>query len=292
MSDFPIAIIGAGFAGIGTAIRLKQAGIELVHDLRARRRDRRHLARQHLSRRGLRRAVARLLALVRAEPGLDAQVLAVGRDPGLPAAAGREVAAARRTCASTPRSSRRASTRRAASGRSRTERGETRDRARGDLGVGGLVDPALPDIKGLESFGGEIFHTARWNHDYELAGKRVAVIGTGASAVQVVPSIAPRGRKLSASSSARRRGSCRSSTSATPSARSRRYARFPFLLRASRFAQYGLSELFGPMIFLDAPRLSAIGERMSLAPPARAGAGPGAAREADARTSSSAASAS
>jgi cation diffusion facilitator CzcD-associated flavoprotein CzcO len=53
-------------------------------------------------------------------------------------------------------------------------------------GVGGLVDPALPDIKGIGSFGGELFHTARWNHSYQLAGKRVGVIGTGASAVQVV----------------------------------------------------------------------------------------------------------
>jgi len=44
----------------------------------------------------------------------------------------------------------------------------------------------------------------------------------------------------------------------------RRYARFPFLLRASRFLQYLASELWGPMIFLDAPRLSAIGERLSM----------------------------
>jgi cation diffusion facilitator CzcD-associated flavoprotein CzcO len=56
--------------------------------------------------------------------------------------------------------------------------------------VGGLVDPAQPDIKGLSSYSGELFHTARWRHDYDLAGRRVAVIGTGASAVQVVPSIA------------------------------------------------------------------------------------------------------
>ncbi|MGB5622540.1 MAG: NAD(P)/FAD-dependent oxidoreductase, partial [Gammaproteobacteria bacterium] len=56
---------------------------------------------------------------------------------------------------------------------------------------GGLSRPALPDIPGLDRFEGEIFHSARWDHDYPLAGKRVAVIGTGASAIQFVPAIAP-----------------------------------------------------------------------------------------------------
>src|SRR6185295_12835713 len=63
--------------------------------------------------------------------------------------------------------------------------------------VGGLVDPKPPAIDGLDRFQGALFHTARWNHDYDLSGKRVAVIGTGASAVQVVPSIAPVVGKLS-----------------------------------------------------------------------------------------------
>ncbi len=57
--------------------------------------------------------------------------------------------------------------------------------------IGALCEPNLPDIKGINTFTGEIFHSARWNHDAELAGKRVAVIGTGASAIQIVPSIAP-----------------------------------------------------------------------------------------------------
>jgi len=56
--------------------------------------------------------------------------------------------------------------------------------------VGALCEPALPDIKGLESFRGELFHSARWNHDADLAGKRVAIIGTGASAIQIGPAIA------------------------------------------------------------------------------------------------------
>jgi len=57
-------------------------------------------------------------------------------------------------------------------------------------GTGGLSEPRLPDLEGIGSFGGEIFHSARWRHDVDLAGKRVAVIGTGASSIQIVPELA------------------------------------------------------------------------------------------------------
>ncbi|HYW04634.1 MAG TPA: NAD(P)/FAD-dependent oxidoreductase [Gammaproteobacteria bacterium] len=57
--------------------------------------------------------------------------------------------------------------------------------------VGQLNTPRYPDIEGVGSFGGPAFHSARWDHDVDLAGKRVAVIGTGASAFQFVPEIAP-----------------------------------------------------------------------------------------------------
>jgi len=60
--------------------------------------------------------------------------------------------------------------------------------------VGALCEPSLPDIKGIDGFKGEIFHSSRWNHDADLTGKRVAVIGTGASAIQIVPAI---GKKVS-----------------------------------------------------------------------------------------------
>ncbi len=56
--------------------------------------------------------------------------------------------------------------------------------------VGQLNRPKFPDIVGLDSFAGESFHSARWNHDVKLAGKRVAVIGTGASAAQFIPHVA------------------------------------------------------------------------------------------------------
>ncbi|GAA2994125.1 flavin-containing monooxygenase [Actinokineospora diospyrosa] len=58
-------------------------------------------------------------------------------------------------------------------------------------GVGALHLPSIPDLPGIEDFTGKAFHSAQWDHDYDLTGKRVAVIGTGASAVQFVPKIAP-----------------------------------------------------------------------------------------------------
>jgi len=57
--------------------------------------------------------------------------------------------------------------------------------------AGPLSEPWMPPLPGLETFAGETFHSARWNHDLDLAGRRVAVVGTGASAAQFVPRIAP-----------------------------------------------------------------------------------------------------
>ena len=62
--------------------------------------------------------------------------------------------------------------------------------------VGQLNQPKFPDIEGRDSFKGEAFHSARWNHGVDLKGKRVAVIGTGASAFQFVPEIAAGPEKL------------------------------------------------------------------------------------------------
>lgn len=56
--------------------------------------------------------------------------------------------------------------------------------------VGQLNRPSYPDIAGLDSFAGPAFHSARWDHTVDLAGKRVAVIGTGASAAQLIPPVA------------------------------------------------------------------------------------------------------
>lgn len=58
-------------------------------------------------------------------------------------------------------------------------------------GMGALSEPRLPDIPGIDRFAGTMFHSARWDHGHDLAGERVAVIGTGASAIQFVPEIQP-----------------------------------------------------------------------------------------------------
>ena len=63
--------------------------------------------------------------------------------------------------------------------------------------VGQLSRPSLPRITGRETFEGESFHSAQWDHSVDLEGKRVAVIGTGASAIQFVPEIQPQVAKLS-----------------------------------------------------------------------------------------------
>jgi cation diffusion facilitator CzcD-associated flavoprotein CzcO len=62
--------------------------------------------------------------------------------------------------------------------------------------TGPLSDPKVPDVPGIDTFPGKVFHSARWDHDYDLRGKRVAMIGTGASAIQIVPSIQPEVAKL------------------------------------------------------------------------------------------------
>jgi len=261
-SDFPIAIIGAGFGGIGMAIRLKQAGLssftifERASEIGGTWRDNTY-------------------------PGAACDVpshaysLSFEQYPGWT----RKFSPSEEIQAYLLRLVDKWGLR--SHLRLATEIVEARfDEARGAWAlttgagesvtarvvvsaVGGLVDPALPDIKGIESFAGEIFHTARWRHDYELTGKRVAVIGTGASAVQVVPAIAKQVEKLAVFQ--------RTPAWVVPkldkrySERTRRlFARFPLLLRASRFLKYAASEILGPMIFLDAPRLSALGERMSL----------------------------
>ena len=56
---------------------------------------------------------------------------------------------------------------------------------------GPLSEPRIPDLPGMEDFRGTVFHTARWNHDHDLTGRKVAVVGTGASAIQTVPRIQP-----------------------------------------------------------------------------------------------------
>ncbi|MDO9234705.1 MAG: NAD(P)/FAD-dependent oxidoreductase [Aquabacterium sp.] len=60
------------------------------------------------------------------------------------------------------------------------------------MATGGLANPNTPRINGIGSFAGKVIHSARWDHDYDFTGKRVGVIGTGASAVQIVPELVKR----------------------------------------------------------------------------------------------------
>ncbi|WP_051812786.1 NAD(P)/FAD-dependent oxidoreductase [Kitasatospora sp. MBT63] len=79
--------------------------------------------------------------------------------------------------------------------RIRTTRGEwTADAV--TSAAGPLADPQIPDLPGLADFPGKVFHSSRWDHDYDLTGKRVAVVGTGASAAQIVPAIQPKVGRL------------------------------------------------------------------------------------------------
>jgi cation diffusion facilitator CzcD-associated flavoprotein CzcO len=77
----------------------------------------------------------------------------------------------------------------------RTSRGElTADVL---ISAGGpLAEPSYPDIPGLEDFPGPVFHSSRWDHTRDLAGLRVAVVGTGASAIQIVPELQPKAARL------------------------------------------------------------------------------------------------
>jgi cation diffusion facilitator CzcD-associated flavoprotein CzcO len=63
-------------------------------------------------------------------------------------------------------------------------------------GPGPLTEPRIPDLPGLETFEGASFHSARWDHGHDLTGERVVSVGTGASAIQIVPAIQPRVERL------------------------------------------------------------------------------------------------
>ena len=262
-TDFPIAIIGAGFAGIGTAIRLKQAGIESFQiferasEVGGTWRDNtypgaacdvpshvyslsfepnpswsRRFAESH-------EIQAYLLGLVdkwklRSHIRFDTAIEAADFDE------------------------------RAGTWTLATSGGETFTARVVVSCVGGLVDPKFPDIAGIDHFTGKIIHTARWDHAYDLTGKRVAVIGTGASAVQVVPSIASKVAKLTVFQRTPGWVLPKMDKAYSDEARGR-FARFPLALRISRALKYWFSELFGPIVFLDSERLARVGKRWSLA---------------------------
>ena len=103
--------------------------------------------------------------------------------------------------------------------------------------TGGLSRPKLPEIEALEAFRGALFHSSRWNHEFDLTGKTVAVIGTGASAIQIVPAIAPKVGRLLVFQRTPAWIVPRDDRPRTDAERAR-YRRHPWTQRLSRLATY------------------------------------------------------
>ncbi len=135
------------------------------------------------------------------------------------------------------------------------------DRVEGDAirarvvvsGTGPLHKPAFPDIPGLEKFAGKVFHSARWDDDYPLAGKTVAVVGTGASAIQIIPSIQPKVGKLHVFQRTPAWVLPRPDRAYTAGEKSRN-RRFPLVQRLARAGIYWRRELFATGFVVE-PRI-------------------------------------
>ena len=110
--------------------------------------------------------------------------------------------------------------------------------------TGPWSEPVLPDVPGLDAFEGTVFHSSRWNHEHDLAGERVAVIGTGASAVQFVPRIQPQVERLTVFQRTAQWVLPKLDRRVTP-AEQALYRRVPLTQRALREAMYYTFELAG-----------------------------------------------
>ncbi len=114
--------------------------------------------------------------------------------------------------------------------------------------VGPFNAPMIPNIKGKDSFQGEAFHSLRWNHDYELKNKRVAVIGTGASAIQFVPEIAKEVKELYIFQRTAPYVTPKPDEAFTETAKNR-FKRFPWYQRFWREVIYWILELQGLALY-------------------------------------------
>jgi len=108
--------------------------------------------------------------------------------------------------------------------------------------TGGLSRPALPAIPGLDRFAGAMFHSARWDHGHDLHGERVGVIGTGASAIQFVPEVAPLAERTTVFMRTPPWVLPRDDRPAPPW-RQALYARVPLLQRLHRWRVYARQEM-------------------------------------------------
>lgn len=129
------------------------------------------------------------------------------------------------------------------------------------LATGPLNKPLIPDIPGVADFAGVAFHSNQWRHDVDLKGQRIAVVGTGASAVQIVPEIAPAAAQVDVFQ--------RTPAWVVPrwdqpygAARRWLYRHAPGLQRLSRWRVYWFNELVG-MGFMGSKRLQAMLTRLA-----------------------------
>lgn len=119
--------------------------------------------------------------------------------------------------------------------------------------IGGLVNPAWPDIPGLKKFKGKVLHTARWDRGYDLTGKRVAVIGTGASAIQLIPEIQPAVKSLTVFQRTPSWVIPKFDYQVTPLMKSL-LRKVPLLQQGIRTTTYAVSELvMAPLLILNSP---------------------------------------
>ena len=119
--------------------------------------------------------------------------------------------------------------------------------------MGPMSAPSWPDIPGLDTFEGTIFHSGRWNHEHDLSGERVAVIGTGASAIQFAPKIQPQVEHVKVFQRTPPWVLPRTDRQTTAFER-RLYRRFPAFQRLARGLIYARQELLVPGLVVE-PRI-------------------------------------
>jgi cation diffusion facilitator CzcD-associated flavoprotein CzcO len=261
MTNDPIVIVGTGFSGLGMGIRLKQAGIhdfvilEKASGVGGTWRD------NHYP--GAACDVESHLYSFSFEPNPGWSRTFAGQ---------REILAYLDRCADKYglRPHIRFDT--AATGASFDERtgSWTVETSRGDRlrarvlvsAIGGFSRPSYPDIPGLASFAGKVVHSARWDDSYPLEGKRVGVIGTGASAIQIVPAIAPKVAELHVFQRTPP-WILPKLDRAIPEEERERFRRVPALQKLARAQQYWLRELFA-IGFVKNPAILKLASRLAL----------------------------
>lgn len=129
--------------------------------------------------------------------------------------------------------------------------------------TGFLSQPKMPDIEGIDSFAGKVIHTTAWDGDYDLTGKRAAVIGTGATAVQLIPTIADQLAELTVYQRTAIWVSAKTDFP-VPKALRTAFAKVPLTQRAVRLAGSSILEVLmvaGVLHYKELPMANRLGER-------------------------------